>query len=107
MQRLITAFQTDQLTLPEDQGWLQAELESFEFEYTASGVRYEAPRGEHDDGVMALALALHGWDRVQAVVPDEGPVLRQADSYAYFVGESGSSESTRVGDFSSQLPEGF
>lgn len=107
MQRLITAFQTDQLTLPEDQGWLQAELESFEFEYTASGVRYEAPRGEHDDGVMALALALHGWDRVQAVVPDEGPVLRQVDSYAYFVGESGSSESTRVGDFSSQLPEGF
>ena len=107
MQRLITAFQTDQLTLPEDQSWLQAELESFEFEYTASGVRYEAPRGEHDDGVMALALALHGWDRVQAVVPDEGPVLRQADSYAYFVGESGSSESTRVGDFSSQLPEGF
>lgn len=40
-------------------GWLQAELESFEYEYTASGVRYSAPQGMHDDGVCALALAYH------------------------------------------------
>ena len=33
------------------------ELESFEFEYTATGVRYSAPEGMHDDGVCALALA--------------------------------------------------
>jgi len=107
MQRLITAFQTDQLSLPESEGWLKAELESFEFEYTASGVRYEAPRGEHDDGVMALALALHGWDRVQGVVPEDDDSLPVMGTVAYFRGESGSSHETRVGDFSSQLPEGF
>jgi hypothetical protein len=107
MQRLITAFQTDQLSLPEEEGWLKAELESFEFEYTHSGVRYEAPRGEHDDGVMALALALHGWDRVQGVVPEEDSSLPVMGTVAYFRGESGSSEATRTGDFSSQLPEGF
>lgn len=38
---------------------LRAELEIFEYEYTATGVRYSAPEGMHDDGVMALALAVH------------------------------------------------
>ena len=33
------------------------ELETFEFEYTKTGVRYTAPMGLHDDGVCALALA--------------------------------------------------
>ena len=33
------------------------ELESFEYEYTATGVKYSAPEGMHDDGVCALALA--------------------------------------------------
>lgn len=33
------------------------ELESFEYEYTRTGVRYTAPEGYHDDCVMALALA--------------------------------------------------
>lgn len=69
MQRLIAAFQGKELTIPD--GWLVGELQSFEFSYTATGVRYEAPRGFHDDGVMALALALYGWDRVQAVPPDD------------------------------------
>lgn len=32
------------------------ELESFEFEYTANGVRYSAPEGMHDDIVCSLAL---------------------------------------------------
>jgi hypothetical protein len=67
MQRLVAAFQGNQLFVPE--GWLTQELEAFEFSYTASGVRYEAPPGLHDDGVMALALALYGWDRVQGVAP--------------------------------------
>ena len=76
MQRLIAAFQGSELTIPD--GWLIGELESFEFHFTNTGVRYEAPPSLHDDGVMALALALHGWDRVQGVVPVElmadGPV---------------------------------
>ena len=33
------------------------ELESFEYEYTRTGVRYSAPQGCHDDTVCALALA--------------------------------------------------
>jgi hypothetical protein len=38
---------------------LLSELESFEYEYTRTGCRYEAPAGFHDDGVCALALAQH------------------------------------------------
>lgn len=39
---------------------LKNELESFEYEYRPGGtVRYSAPDGLHDDGVMALALARH------------------------------------------------
>jgi len=33
------------------------ELETFEYEYTRTGVRYSAPVGLHDDCVMALALS--------------------------------------------------
>lgn len=75
MQRLIAAFQGAELAIPDTQAafWLVQELNAFEFLYTATGVRYEAPKGEHDDGVMALGLALYGWDRVQGAVP-EGPV---------------------------------
>lgn len=106
MQRLITAFQLNQLSLPKEEKWLKSELESFEFEYTASGVRYEAPKGEHDDGVMALALALHGWDRVQCVVPEEDDALPIQGTVGYFRGESADS-SYVAGSFSSQFPEGF
>jgi hypothetical protein len=35
------------------------ELETFEYEYTRTGVRYSAPEGLHDDCVCALALAVH------------------------------------------------
>lgn len=106
MQRLVTAFQLGQLSLPKEEEWLKGELEAFEFEYTASGVRYEAPKGEHDDGVMALALALHGWDRVQGVVPDEDDSLPIQGTVGYFRGEGTASEYV-AGSFSSQLPEGF
>lgn len=68
MQRLVAAFQGKQIQVPD--GWLIKELEAFEFTYTATGVKYEAPKGMHDDGVMALALALHGWDRVQGAPPE-------------------------------------
>jgi hypothetical protein len=67
MQRLIAGFQGKELQIPD--GWLPQELRAFEFSYTATGVRYAAPSGMHDDGVMALALALYGWDRVQGVPP--------------------------------------
>jgi hypothetical protein len=38
-------------------GVITQELEVFEYAYTATGVRYSAPSGFHDDTVIALALA--------------------------------------------------
>jgi hypothetical protein len=110
MQRLVAAFQGNELRIPD--GWLTSELESFEFMYTATGVRYEAPTGFHDDGVMALALALYGWDRVQGVVPEAPPGLRLVtDDPNLSVDNSGGYvDNTRravSGDFVSQLPGGW
>jgi hypothetical protein len=62
MQRLANAIQTRTITFPD--GVLRVELETFAYEYTAHGVRYEAPSGLHDDCVMALALAVYAYDRV-------------------------------------------
>jgi hypothetical protein len=104
MQRLIAAFQARTLRYPA--GWLQAELESFEFTYTNTGVRYEAPPGLHDDGVMALSLALYGWDRVQGVVPEvdsDLPLSRPDDWHAL----DETSEASVVGAFRTQLPDGW
>jgi hypothetical protein len=108
MQRLVAAFQGKELTLPDghDARWLLAELEAFEFTYTATGVRYEAPPGEHDDGVMALALALFGWDRVQGVIPDAPEGLRSTADDPYVQAELTGARTNAVvpGDFSAQLP---
>lgn len=60
MERLAGAIQAREITFPD--GVIRAELEAFEYEYTAHGVRYSAPDGLHDDAVMALALALYGYD---------------------------------------------
>jgi hypothetical protein len=100
MQRLIAAFQGGELQLTA--GWLPAELETFEFSYTATGVKYEAPKGYHDDGVMALGLALYGWDRVQVVTPDPyvKPTMYGNDPLLHPTPPA----AIRIGDFSSQLP---
>lgn len=57
MEGLAVAIQTNAIHFPD--GWLRLELEAFEYTYTRTGVRYEAPSGTHDDGVCALALAQH------------------------------------------------
>lgn len=100
MQRLIAAFQGGELQIPA--GWLPAELETFEFSYTATGVKYEAPKGYHDDGVMALGLSLYGWDRVQMVPPD--PYVKPAVYGDDPQTRPDQPRPTAVGDFSSQLP---
>lgn len=56
MEGLAASFQRQEIRVPD--GWLVNELESFEYEYRAGGVRYSAPEGMHDDGVCALALAV-------------------------------------------------
>lgn len=58
MERLVVAIQHKEIGLTGEV--LINELESFEYEYTAHGVRYSAPDGMHDDCVCALALAVFG-----------------------------------------------
>ena len=41
------------------EGVHRSELESYEFEFTRSGVKYTCPSGMHDDTVCAHALAFH------------------------------------------------
>lgn len=59
MEGLAQSIQKKELSIPE--GWLKDELNSFEFEYTRTGVKYSAPDGLHDDGVCSLALADSIW----------------------------------------------
>lgn len=55
MEGLSSAIQQRKVTFPE--GHITNELEVFEYQYTATGVKYSAPQGFHDDCVMSLALA--------------------------------------------------
>ncbi len=55
MEGLRLAIHQQKIGFPE--GVITNELESFEYEYTRTGVRYSAPTGEFDDCVCALALA--------------------------------------------------
>lgn len=52
---LQTAIHTQKIGYPD--GEIVRELEVFEYQYSATGVKYSAPSGFHDDCVMALALA--------------------------------------------------
>jgi phage FluMu gp28-like protein len=56
MEGLAVAIQKQEIRFPE--GVITNELETFEYEYTRTGVRYSAPSGMHDDTVCALALAV-------------------------------------------------
>ena len=103
MQRLITAIQTRFVTFPE--GVLTSELEMFGYTFTPSGVRYEAPPGLHDDGVMALGLAVYGWDRVQNAKPLilQGPGLPPPQDTRTFAEE----ETSHDTGFAAQFPADY
>lgn len=58
MECLAVALQSGLFIFDDDV--LQAELEIFEYEYVASGVRYTAPEGFHDDTVYAAGLCCYG-----------------------------------------------
>lgn len=53
---LAVAIQQNEIQYPE--GVIVTELESFEYEDTRTGICYTAPEAHHDDGVMALVLAI-------------------------------------------------
>lgn len=57
MEGLASAIQQNRTSVLE--GVHYDEMESFEYEYTRTGVRYSAPAGMHDDIVCAHALAIH------------------------------------------------
>ena len=56
MEGLAIAIQRGEVSFPD--GVIVSELESYEYVYTRTGVRYSAPSGIHDDAVCALALAV-------------------------------------------------
>lgn len=58
MERLSSVIQRGVIRFPD--GPIRQELDAFQYEYSAGGVRYSAPSGLHDDCVMALALAVKG-----------------------------------------------
>jgi phage FluMu gp28-like protein len=55
MELLASSIQKKEIGFPT--GPIKEELEVFEYVYTPTGVRYNAPQGFHDDCVNALALA--------------------------------------------------
>lgn len=76
MEGLSVAIQKQEIGFPE--GVITSELESFEYEYTRTGVRYSAPSGMHDDAVCALALAASIAARPVISLP-----RRESVSYTY------------------------
>jgi hypothetical protein len=61
MEGLASAIHQRKITFPD--GVITQELETFEYQYTAHGVRYSAPSGFHDDAVMAIALAWYKFNK--------------------------------------------
>lgn len=61
MELLAQSIQHNSISFPD--GVIRQELEIFEYQFTASGVRYTAPSGFHDDCVNALALAVKCRDK--------------------------------------------
>jgi hypothetical protein len=60
IENLRLAFENSTIGIPNDDV-LISELEAYEYEVLPSGhLRYSAPEGQHDDTVIALALALWG-----------------------------------------------
>jgi hypothetical protein len=57
MEQLTADVHAGLIKFPE--GIIADEMRNFEFEHTATGLRYSAPSGLHDDAVCALALARH------------------------------------------------
>ena len=70
MEGLAVAIQSADISYPD--GIIVNELESFEYVYTRTGVRYSAPEGLWDDCVIALGLAVHGaqFGKIDMPVPE-------------------------------------
>lgn len=65
MEGLATAIQGQRIFFPD--GPIKRELDTFEYQFTRTGVLYSAPEGLHDDCVVSLALA---WQQYTNGNPD-------------------------------------
>jgi len=61
MELLALSIQQGKVSFPD--GVIREELDIFEYQFTSTGVRYNAPSGFHDDCVNALALAVKCKDK--------------------------------------------
>jgi hypothetical protein len=61
MEGLASAIQQRKISFPDN--IIVKELETFEYQFTNTGVRYTAPSGFHDDCVIALGLAWQHYTR--------------------------------------------
>lgn len=76
MEGLAVALQQRTVTYHDEM--LRNELETYEYEYTRSGVRYTAPEGLHDDGVCALALSVRGFTTAANRLPASATFIEPA-----------------------------
>ena len=62
IQKLMLAMESKRINYPStpETEILMNELRNYEYEITARNISYNAPSGQHDDCVIALALANHG-----------------------------------------------
>lgn len=67
MEAYVSAIQQGKTTVLDNEH--RVEMESFEYEYTRTGVRYSAPQGMHDDTVMGAALAWRCYSTARMNVP--------------------------------------
>jgi len=74
IESLALAFERGEIAIPPVQ-WLIDELMAFDQERLSSGaIRYGAPKGGHDDGVMSLAIA---WSGVASAHAEYGAARRR------------------------------
>lgn len=90
MEGLAAKIQSQEIAFPD--GPIRVELESFEYEYTRTGVRYSAPEGASDDCVMALALAVMHSAHARPAMQINPAVLAaahgQANRFTFNIGAS-------------------
>lgn len=73
LERLAVRIQQRGTSVPE--GYPATEYEAYEYEVTRTHVRYSAPAGQHDDVVIAHALALEAWEDRQRVPTKGGAIV--------------------------------
>ena len=65
MEGLANAVQSNSVSILD--GVMRDEMESFEYVYSRTGVKYSAPSGQHDDCVCSLALAYNTFSKEQTL----------------------------------------